>query len=182
MIPAAGESFFSAFHRGSEFMGWVEVVTLVVTILFFIVGLAGVFLPVIPGLIIAFAGLLLYAAVDGFEHFSPWVVVLLGVLAVAGSLVDNLAGVYGAKKFGATRWGIWGAVAGLLAGLFFGPLGIIFGPLVGALAGEMLGGREAGEAAVAGVGTLVGFLGGVFVKLLLVLIFIVFFFYKLSCS
>ncbi len=163
-------------------MGWVEVATLAVTILLFLVGLAGVFLPVIPGLIIAFCGLLIYAAVDGFQHFSPWAVALLGVLAVAGSLLDNLAGVYGAKKFGATRWGIWGAVAGLLAGFFFGPLGIIFGPLIGALAGEMIGGREAGPATVAGVGTLVGFLGGVFIKLLIVLIIIVFFFFNLSCS
>lgn len=163
-------------------MGWVEAAALAVTILLFIVGLVGVFLPVIPGVIIAFAGLLLYAAVDGFQQFSPWVVVLIGVLAVAGSLLDNLAGIYGARKFGATRWGIWGAVAGLLLGLFFGPLGIIFGPLCGALAGEMLGGREPGEAAWAGVGTLVGFLGGVFMKLLLVLIIILFFFYQLSCS
>lgn len=163
-------------------MGWAEIAALAVTILLFLVGLLGVFLPVIPGLLIAFAGLLLYAAVDGFELFSPWVVVLLGILAVAGSLLDNLAGVYGAKKFGATRWGICGAVAGLFLGLFFGPLGIIFGPLCGALAGEMLGGREAGAAARAGVGTLVGFLGGVFIKLLLILIIILFFFYKLSCS
>ncbi len=163
-------------------MGWVEIAALVATILLFIVGLAGVFLPVIPGLIIAFAGLLLYAAADGFQHFSPWEVVLLGGMAVAGSLLDNLAGVYGAKKFGATRWGICGAVAGLLVGFFFGPLGIIFGPLCGALAGEMLGGREAGEAARAGVGTLVGFLGGVFIKLLLVIIIIVYFFSNVSCS
>jgi uncharacterized protein YqgC (DUF456 family) len=163
-------------------MGWVEIATLTVTILLFIVGLAGVFLPVIPGLIIGFAGLLLYAAVDGFHHFSPWTVALLGLLAVAGSLLDNLAGVYGAKKFGATKWGIWGAVAGLLAGLFFGPLGLIFGPLAGALAGEMIGGRDAGEAARAGVGTLVGFLSGVFIKLLLVVIIIIYFFSNLSCS
>lgn len=163
-------------------MGWAEISAMVVTILLFLVGVVGVFLPVIPGVIIAYAGLLLYAAVDGFQTFSPWVVILLGLLAVAGSLLDNLAGVYGAKKFGATKWGIWGAVAGLLLGLFFGPLGIIFGPLFGALGGEMLGGREAGAAARAGVGTFVGFLGGVFIKLLLVMIFILFFFYKLSCA
>jgi uncharacterized protein YqgC (DUF456 family) len=163
-------------------MGLAEIAALVVTILLFLVGLLGVFLPVIPGVMIAYAGLLLYAAVDGFQLFSPWVVILLGVLAVAGSLLDNLAGVYGAKKFGATKWGVWGAVAGLLLGLFFGPFGIIIGPLFGALAGEMLGGREASAAARAGVGTLVGFLGGVFIKLLLVLIFILFFFYKLSCA
>jgi len=160
-------------------MDWLNVVTAVLTILLFIVGLAGVFLPVIPGVIIAYAGLLLYALVEGFQTFTPWTMVLLGLLAVGGSLIDNVAGVYGAKKFGASRWGIWGAVAGLLAGLFFGPLGIIFGPLVGALAGEMLGGREVGEAARAGVGTLVGFLGSVFIKLVLVLTMMVFFFYKL---
>lgn len=163
-------------------MGWLDIVTLTATVLLFIVGLVGVFLPVIPGLIIGFAGLLLYASVDGFEHFHPWAVVLLGLLAVAGSLLDNLAGVYGAKKFGATRWGIWGAVAGLLVGIFFGPVGIIVGPLCGALAGEMIGGREAGAAARAGVGTLVGFLSGVFIKLLLVMIIIIYFFYNLSCS
>ena len=131
-------------------MGWIEIGTLTITILLFIVGLAGVFLPVVPGVIIAYAGLLLYALVEGFQTFTPWSMVLLGILAVAGSLVDNVAGVYGAKKFGATRWGIWGAVAGLIVGFFFGPLGIIVGPLVGALGGEMLGGREMGDAARAG--------------------------------
>jgi uncharacterized protein YqgC (DUF456 family) len=160
-------------------MDWLNLAMATLTCLLFIVGLAGVFLPVIPGVIIAYAGLLLYAMVDGFQAFTPVSMVLLGILAVAGSLLDNVAGVYGAKKFGATRWGIWGAVAGLLVGLFFGPLGIIFGPLVGALGGEMLGGREMGEAARAGVGTLVGFLGGVFIKLVLVLTMMVFFFYKL---
>jgi len=163
-------------------MGWVEWVTLTVTVILFIIGMVGVFLPVIPGVIIAFAGLLLFAAVEGFQRFSPWMVLLLGLIAVAGSLLDNVAGVYGARRFGASRWGVWGAVIGLLAGLFFGPLGIIFGPLVGALAGEMVGGREAGDAARAGVGTLVGFIGGIFIKLVAVICIIVYFFYQLSCA
>ena len=70
--------------------------------------------------------------------------------------------VLGAKRYGATAWGMVGAMLGGVVGLFLGFLGIILGPFVGAVLAEVLAGREWQKALKAGVGTFVGFvLGGI---------------------
>ena len=74
--------------------------------------------------------------------------------------------IYGTKRFGGTKYGIWGCTIGLLAGLFFPPWGIILGPFVGALLGELAGNANADHAFKAALGSFLGFLFGTLLKLI----------------
>jgi uncharacterized protein YqgC (DUF456 family) len=89
---------------------------------------------------------------------------LLVLLTGLSLLLDFLAGMLGAKKFGATWRGMVGAVIGGVIGLFFALPGIIMGPFLGAMILEMTGGKEFKIAAKAGAGAVIGLLLGVIGK------------------
>lgn len=135
-----------------------------------LIGLAGTVLPALPGLPLVFAGMLLAAWAGGFEQVGVPMLVLLGALTLLSLVVDFWATALGAKRVGASRKAILGAMLGTFAGLFFGPLGLLAGPFAGALAGELLHrrsvrGADIGDAAKIGVGTWFGILFGVVLKL-----------------
>lgn len=133
---------------------------LVLGVLLLAAGLAGLILPALPGMPLVFVGAVAIAAADGFTRVGYLSLAVLAVLAIAGMVLDHLAGVLGARRFGASRWGIIGSIAGLLVGLPFGLPGIVFGPALGALALEFARDRELRKAARAGTGVLVGFVLG----------------------
>jgi len=137
----------------------------VLAALLVLVGLAGVILPALPGLPLVFAGMLLAAWVDHFETVGPIPLVILGVLTLVSFLVDFWATAHGAKRVGASRKALIGAVLGTFAGLFFAPIGLFIGPFVGALVGELLHGRELGAAARVGFGTWLGIVLAIVLKL-----------------
>ena len=135
-----------------------------------VVGLVGTVLPALPGLPLVFAGMLLAAWAGDFLKVGVPMLVLLGVLTLVSLAVDFWATALGAKRVGASRKAIWGAMLGTFAGLFFGPVGLLLGPFAGALVGELLhrrslGGADLGDAAKIGFGTWLGILFGVVLKL-----------------
>lgn len=130
-----------------------------------LVGIAGVILPALPGLPLVFAGMLLAAWAGGFEQIGWVTLVVLGLLTVISVAVDFFATMVGAKRVGASRKALLGAVVGTFAGLFFGPIGLFAGPFMGALLGELWHGREIGQAAKVGLGTWLGILLGTVLKL-----------------
>lgn len=130
-----------------------------------LVGIAGVILPALPGLPLVFAGMLLAAWAGDFQQVGWVTLVILGVLTIFSVGVDFFATLVGAKRVGASRKALIGAVAGTFAGLFFGPIGLFAGPFVGALLGELWHGREIGQAAKVGLGTWLGILLGTVLKL-----------------
>ena len=97
-----------------------------------------------------------------------WLVigVLVGLTLFSHAL-DFLGGYYGAKRFGATRWGTFGAIIGAVVGLFFGIIGLFVGPVIGALLGEFLAGKRLVDAGRAGWGSLLGNLAGMLAKLMI---------------
>ncbi|MGY1424606.1 DUF456 domain-containing protein [Lysobacter sp. A289] len=129
-----------------------------------LVGLAGTVLPALPGVPLMFAGMLLAAWAGNFEQVGWWVVVVLGVLTVLSIAVDLLATAMGAKRVGASRLALVGAVVGTLVGLFFGIIGVLAGPFIGALVGELIHGRQVRQAARVGFGTWLGILVGTVLK------------------
>ena len=137
----------------------------VLAALLVLVGLAGVILPALPGLPLVFAGMLLAAWVDHFETVGPVPLVILGVLTLVSFLVDFWATAHGAKRVGASRKALVGAVLGTFAGLFFAPVGLFVGPFLGALVGELMHGRALGQAAKVGFGTWLGIVLAVVLKL-----------------
>jgi len=83
-------------------------------------GFAGLILPALPGIPLVYAGLVLLAWADNFVYVGWITLTLLGVLAVISYVVDFLASALGAKKFGASKRAIIGALIGVVAGLFLG--------------------------------------------------------------
>jgi uncharacterized protein YqgC (DUF456 family) len=137
----------------------------IVTLALMLIGLAGTIIPMLPGLPIMWAGALLYAIFTGFEKIGWGYLVIFGVLTTAIQGLDYVANLYGAKKMGASGWGILGAFVGMLVGLFTGGvIGLLIGSFAGAILGEMLVGKTGKQALKAGVGTFLGFLGGTLIK------------------
>jgi uncharacterized protein YqgC (DUF456 family) len=137
-----------------------------------IVGLVGTVLPALPGVPLVYAGMLLAAWADGFRHLGAPMLVVLGLLTLFSFGVDLWATAHGARRVGASRLAVAGAVVGTLAGLAFGPVGLIVGPFAGALLGELLhrrslGREHLGHAAKVGFGTWFGIALGVALKLAL---------------
>lgn len=131
-----------------------------------LVGIAGVILPALPGLPLVFAGMLLAAWAGDFHEISWITLAALGLLTVLSLAVDFFATMMGAKRVGASRKALLGAVLGTFAGLFLGgPIGLFAGPFIGALLGELWHGRELGKAAKVGLGTWLGILLGTVLKL-----------------
>ena len=130
-----------------------------------LVGIAGVILPALPGLPLVFAGMLLAAWAGDFQQIGWVTLVILGLLTLLSVAVDFFATLVGARRVGASKKALLGAVLGTFAGLFFGPIGLFAGPFVGALLGELWHGREIGQAAKVGLGTWLGILLGTVLKL-----------------
>ncbi len=141
------------------------IVLFILTLATMLVGLAGTIIPMIPGLPIMWAGALIYAILTGFQEISWIYLVVFGALTLVVQVLDYVANLYGAKKMGASRWGILGALVGMLVGLFTGGIiGLVAGSFVGAILGEILAGKTGSQALKAGVGTFLGFLGGTLIK------------------
>jgi hypothetical protein len=154
-----------------ELFWWFVVVTL------FAVGLIGTVLPVFPGTVIILAGALIHRMMLGAEKSVSWrIIVILLLLTATSYALDFLSGYFGARYFGATRWGMFGALLGALIGIFFGIPGLFVGPVIGAVAGEFLAGKRMIDAGRAGWGSLLGNLGAILGKLLIALVMIAIFF------
>lgn len=135
--------------------------------IFIVVGFAGLVLPMLPGIPLVFAGLVLLAWAENFAYVGWVTLTILGVLALASYGVDFLATALGAKKFGASARAIWGAAIGTLVGLFFGLPGLLLGPFLGAVIGEFSGKASLRAATHAGVGATLGLLFGALLKIAL---------------
>ncbi|MGN6151844.1 MAG: DUF456 domain-containing protein [Lysobacteraceae bacterium] len=137
-----------------------------------LLGLIGVVLPALPGLPLVYAGMLLAAWADGFERIGTWTLVALGLLTALSLAVDLAATAMGAKRVGASRLALLGAAIGTVVGLFFSLVGVFVAPFVGAVIGELihhrkLAGADLGHATKVGLGTWLGILFGVVLKLAL---------------
>lgn len=139
----------------------------VLAALLILAGIAGAVLPALPGVPLVFAGMLLAAWADHFQHVGAITLTLLGVLSVLALLIDFVAGMLGAKRVGASSRALWGATIGTFAGLFFGIPGLLLGPFVGAVIGELSAGSRVGAATRVGIGTWLGLLFGTLAKLAL---------------
>ncbi len=95
------------------------------------------------------------------------------LLTLVSYLFDFLGSYFGAKYFGATKWGTFGAILGALVGLFFGLIGLFVGPVIGAIIGEVIAGKRMIDAGRAGWGSLLGNLGTMLAKLIIALAMII---------
>lgn len=160
----------------------MDVAIAIGALILILVGFFGSALPVLPGPPLSWVGYLLIRwtrypenRLEGYET-SLWVLLFIVVVV---TILDYVVPVWGTKKWGGSKYGMWGATIGLVIGLFLGPIGIIFGPFIGAFVGELASGKKEKDALRAGWGSFVGFLTGVGLKLMACATILFFFIYHI---
>ena len=142
------------------------------------IGLAGTILPMLPGLLLILAGILVYSWHIGFSEVGLKFLLVMSFLAIIGSIIDFMTTSIGAKKYGASKLGTAAVAVGLIFGLItLGPFGLIIGPIVAILAVELLlKGKSIKQAFNAVIGVVLGLFSGIairfFVGVAMILIFI----------
>jgi uncharacterized protein len=135
------------------------------------IGLAGAVLP-LPGPPLSFVGMLLIHFTK-YAEFEKRTLIMMGLATLAVTIIDYYVPIWGTKKFGGTKYGTWGSTIGMILGIFFfPPFGIFIGAFLGALIGEFYRGAESNVAFKAAIGSFVGFLAGIVIKVVLCLIMI----------
>jgi uncharacterized protein len=138
------------------------------TIALFAIGLIGTIAPVLPGTTIILAAAMIHRLMLGADKSIGWkTIIALVLFTLLSYLFDFLGSYFGARYFGATKWGAFGAIIGALVGLFFGIIGLFVGPVIGSAAGEFIAGKRMIDAGRAGWGSLLGNLGAMLGKLII---------------
>lgn len=168
-------------HAISGWDGWGTVgpvLAWIVTSCLLLAGLVGCVFPILPGHLILFFAAVAHRLMLGREGSGVewWTFVVLGVLMAISQAFEFAAGAAGAKWFGGTRWGAGGAFVGGIVGLFFMPVGLIAGPLIGAFLFEKAFAKQEMKPAVSsGIGSAVGTLAGMGMKIVIGLAMVVWF-------
>lgn len=141
-------------------------IALGIAIVVMVVGVLGTIVPILPGLPLVWITMLLFAIVEGFERINASFLIVTFIVLIAAEVADHLGRAWGARRYGASKAGVWGAVLGTFVGLFFLPIGFFLGPFLGAVVAELLSGRTTSESIRAGWGGLIGALGSIAMKLI----------------
>jgi len=153
-------------------------VIITVSIILLIAGFIGCIVPVIPGPPIAYISLILLKFTDKSGQISMTLLIVLAILNIIVLVIDYVLPIFGVKMFGASKFGIWGSIIGMLVGLiFFPPFGMIVGILIGAITGELYAGKNKSDALKIGMVSLITTVGVMGLKLILTSI-ITFYFIK----
>lgn len=139
---------------------------MIIAVIAGVIGLLGVIIPVLPGTLLSFGGLVCAYFVSG-STITSTELIICGILSVVVMVLDYLLPGYFTKVFGGTKSGITGATIGTFVGFLFGIPGIIFGPFFGAVIGEMVGSNTSIDKALSiGIGSMLSFLVGSGIKLI----------------
>ena len=159
----------------------MDLILIVLGLILMILGVIGSLLPVLPGPITGWFGLLLLFLTSAI----PINYYLLGItffIALLIFLLDYIIPGIGAKRFGGSKKGATGATVGLIVGLLLPiPLGFVIGAFVGAFIGELIHDpMDLKRALKSAFGSFIGFLASTTMKLFASVIFFVIFIYELS--
>ena len=145
------------------FLGFICMVT----------GILGSILPVVPGPAASWLGILLLYCTTAIPA-NYYVLGITLAVTIILSILDYIIPAKGTKRFGGSRYGIWGTNIGLLVGLIAPiPFGFLIGPFVGALIGELLlNPKDHNRAFKAATGSLLGFLASTFIQFLVCILFL----------
>lgn len=150
----------------------METFIAILAIILGIVGIIGSVAPGLPGPPLSWLGMLaLYiwgGGTNGAGNPMTTKFLLLWLAAVVViSILDYIVPAYFTKLTGGSKWGGWGAIAGLFIGLIYPPVGMIVGSLLGAFVAELLfAGKDAVASVKSAFGAFLGFLFGTGIKLI----------------
>ena len=143
----------------------MEILILIIVVILLIVGVIGSIIPVLPGPPISYSAILLLHFFTSYQ-FETGLLITLAMIVVVITFLDYWLQFYGVKKFGGGKKATNGTLIGLLVGMFFfSPIGIFLGPFVGAYVGAKIEGNDKNAISIA-FGSILGFLGGTVLKLL----------------
>lgn len=150
----------------------MDIFLLIVATLFMLLGIIGSFLPVLPGPLTSWLGLLIFHLLDAIPMNLTFIIITL-VIALTIWLLDYIIPALGTKKFGGSKYGMIGTSVGLIVGLLAPiPGGIIIGPFVGAFLGELLNKSDSNRALKAAFGSFLGFITSAFIKFIVAVIYL----------
>lgn len=154
----------------------MDLLIIVLASLFILLGIIGSFIPIIPGPLSSWSGLLILSFSSSIT-ISPFFLVLSFIIALFIFIIDNIISILGAKKFGGGKGSVIGSSIGLILGIIFlGPFGLLFGPFTGAFLGELYMNQDNKKGALkAAIGALLGFITGVSLKFMISLAFCFYF-------
>ena len=155
----------------------MNLVLITIGFLLILTGIVGSFLPIIPGPIAGWLGLFVVYQ-SSFLNLDYFFLGITFVIAISVFILDYIIPSIGAKKFGGSKSGVIGSTLGTIIGIIFlGPIGIIIGAFLGAFVGELSKNRSNTRIAFkAAIGTLIGYLGGIFLKFSIAIVFSIKFF------
>ncbi len=157
----------------------MDIFLVLVAALFMFLGIIGSLLPILPGPLTSWVGLLIFHLTDAVPMNWTFLIITF-VFAILIWILDYIIPALGTKKFGGSKYGMIGTSIGLIVGLFAPiPGGIIIGPFAGAFLGELINKSDSKTALKAAFGSFLGFITSVFLKFVVALIFLGLFIGKL---
>src|SRR5688572_21806181 len=110
------------------------------------IGLLGTIIPGLPGIVLTYAGILIFAFATNFAHISPTTLVVFGLVTALAVIAGYFGSVLGSRAGGGKKWAIIGTFVGAILGAFTGPLGLFLGAFLGALLGAFIEGSSTHQA------------------------------------
>jgi len=148
-------------------------VLFVIEIILLVVGIAGCIVPGLPGMPLAYGAILIQHFDKNQHNYPGWLLVGLGIIVLLIIVMQYVIPAWTTKKFGASKYAVWGSIVGLVLGLFssfLGPFGVVIGPFVGAVLGELLFAKKTlSDSMWAGLGAFLGILASSVVELVFTL-------------
>lgn len=142
----------------------IDIILFVVAFALLLLGIIGSFLPILPGPPLSYLGIILihFSARYDFSNRFLWI---YGIIALVITVVDYLLPSWGTKRYGGSKYGMWGAAIGLVLGLIiYAPIGIFVGPFLGAYIAELINDKDSRTALKSAFGSFLGIMFGVFLK------------------
>lgn len=149
-----------------------EASLILISSLLILAGLAGVIMPFLPGVPLAWLGLLVYAWGTGFEQITVTWLVIFAILTAFAFVLDFAGPALGASSGNkkGSKWAVIGSIIGTVIGVWvLGPVGILVGPLIGAFIGEYLVERNYKEALIKSYGAFMGYVSSMLIKIAIVI-------------
>ena len=150
----------------------MDILLAILAAFFMFLGIVGSFLPILPGPLTSWVGLLILHLTDAIPMNWTFLGITL-FFAILVWLLDYVIPALGTKKFGGSRAGMIGTTIGLFVGLLSPiPGGIIIGPFFGALIGELANKADSDTAIKAAFGSFLGFITSTFLKFVVAIIYL----------
>ncbi|MBB6452348.1 hypothetical protein HNQ94_000793 [Salirhabdus euzebyi] len=150
---------------------WIAIVAL------FAFSFVGILFPIVPSVLVLWGGFLVYHFFINDQTLSVVFWIVMGIFTVILFVADIIVNSHFVKKFGGSKWGERIAAIAVIFGSFvFPPIGILVIPFVAVFVTEKLQRKSLGESMKAAFGSLVGFLGSSFAKVVIQFVMIVWFF------